>query len=122
MLAGFIRPVSHLLLKCGKGGFHLSKALLSGAQFFLHMLSDSGHRFMHVIQTGVIAGLFAAKMDFTFSVRAVNTVSGRSSNSSSTGVATEIRFSGLNLKRFRGLCFAVRQNSGIPCRGLPGHR
>ncbi|HFV1291139.1 TPA: hypothetical protein ACH70L_005221, partial [Escherichia coli] len=45
---GFIRPVSHLLLKCGKGGFHLREALLSGAQFFLHMFSNSGHRFMHV--------------------------------------------------------------------------
>lgn len=64
MLAGFIRPVSHLLLKCGKGGFHLSESLLSGAQLFLHMFSNSGHRFMHVIQTGVIAGLFAAKNGF----------------------------------------------------------
>ncbi len=31
---------------------------------------------MHVIQTGIIAGLLQPKMDFTFSVRAVNTVSG----------------------------------------------
>ncbi len=120
MPTGFIRPVSHLLLKCGKGGFHSARRCSVALSFSctcsataapLHARhSDGRHRWPVCGQKGLHlfgqGGEHGFRQVFKFH---------------STGVATEIRFSGLNLKRFRGCVLPCGRIPGIPCRGLPGH-
>ncbi len=116
-LTGFIRPVSHILLKCGKA-VSISARRCSVALSFsctcsrqrspLHARhSDGRHRWPVWAKNGF--HLFGQGCEHGF--RQV-------SNSSSTGVATEIRFSGLNLKGSGGCVLPCGRIPGIPCRGF----
>jgi hypothetical protein len=93
--------------------------LVGGGEVGLHQLGDGGHGFMHIGETGVIAGLLTAENGFTLSVRLLSMVSGTSSNSSSASEATEKTSSGWSFYRRAGSARGL-QNSRYSVPRLAG--